>query len=557
MKRYLLALVPWMATAGAFGQTRPATVCLTYQGPLKTPAYRLVDECFVPADALRAAGWDVRLEGGRANIKAEGRLIDVPIRTIDGKVCLALRKAVDKLGGDSLWQEDELDVVAVVKSIKVHNGKIELNGSMNVRPSVSFIDGPNRIVVDFPGAKLSPGGEFEADSQYRIGQFQPNVVRIVIPSETMPRLPDISKPTAQFSLAIADLPALDGPQMIADDEGQGEKHVTVNQIPGEDDGSSGGLLGPPVPSNGKPAVTNLGPLNVKAESTDSLLISMKLAGALSGAPRVLRPEPNVLEVFIPNSDIHVADGFKLDADIVEQVATRREGDASVISLRTKRPVGIEVGTAPAEITIRMNKPNVGDGRLAGKLIVVDPGHGGHDNGAKAPDWSVLEKDLNLRFGKAVSQRLIEEGATVILTRKTDEFIPLTERAAIANRNHANFFISIHVNSNSLNNSTSGGITFYHLQNQTCQLLAQCIQHEIGKVSGLPSIGTWSDGKIYRSGFSVLRNSEVPAVLIETGFINHKVDRARLQTEEFRDMLALAVVRGLKTYLGDVKPAQHK
>lgn len=556
MKRYLLALIPWMVAAGAYGQSRPATVCLTFQGPLKTQAYRLVDECFVPVDALRNAGWDVRVEGGRANVNAEGKLVDVPIRKMDGKVCIALRKAIDKLGGDSFWQDDELDTVGVVKAIKVHEGKLELTSTLNVRPSVSFIDGPNRIVIDFPGTRLSKDGEFEADSQYRIGQFQPNTVRIVIPSDIMPKLPDLSRPTSDFKLDFGTLPAMDGPAMTPEDEGQDAKHVTPDQAPKEDDGSSGGLL-PPVAPSDKPLVTNLGPLNVQAESSGSLVVSMKLAGALSGPTHVLRPEPNVLEVVIPNSDIHLADGFKLDTDTVEQVTTRKEGTASVISLRTKRPVGMEVGSSSSEIVLRMMKPDVGDGRLAGKIIVVDAGHGGHDSGAKAPDWSVFEKDLNLRFARAVSQKLIEQGATVILTRKSDEFIPLTERADIANRNHANFFISIHVNSNSLNNSTSGGITFYHLQNSVCRLLAESIQHEIARVSGLPSLGTWSDGRLYHTGLSVLRNSDVPAVLIETGFINHKVDRVRLQTEEFRDMLALAVVRGLKTFLGDVKTDESK
>ena len=548
-----------MATA-ALGQTRSASVLLGYQGLLKGAAYRIADECFVPVDSLKAAGWDIQTEDNRANINAEGRLIDVPMRTVNGYPSIAIRKAIDKLGGESIWTDDDhLEALAVIKSINVHNGKVELKSTMGVKPTIAFFDSPNRIVIDFPGSKLSRSGDFVADSNCRVGQFQPDTVRIVVEAEEMPKLPEgFYKPTRSFKFDAA--PDSDEVRPTAPTpkappkQGPQQSDQSQNPTPtSADDGSAGGVLPPEqTQSPTTQPVSNVGPLVVQVESTQSLVMSMKLAGPLSAAPRTTRPEPNIFEVILPGADVHLADDFKLDADIVEQVATRKEGNLSIISVRTKRPVGVELAASANDIVIRMMKPNVGNGRLAGKTIVIDAGHGGHDNGAKAPDGSVFEKNLTLSFAKLVSQKLGEEGATVILTRKTDVFIPLEERSEIANRNGADFFISIHVNSNSLNNSTSGGITFYHLNDPVAQLLAQTIQHEIGSLVSIPSIGAWSDGRIYHTGFAVLRHSRMPAVLIETGFINHSGDRAKLQTEEYRDSLAAAIVKGLKVFMGDVK-----
>ncbi|MCA1995860.1 MAG: N-acetylmuramoyl-L-alanine amidase, partial [Armatimonadetes bacterium] len=69
-------------------------------------------------------------------------------------------------------------------------------------------------------------------------------------------------------------------------------------------------------------------------------------------------------------------------------------------------------------------------------------------------------------------------------------------------------------------------------------------------SGLPNLGTWSDGKIYASGFAVLRYAKMPAVLLELGFINHATDLRRIRTDDFRKRVASAVVEGLKVFLGD-------
>jgi N-acetylmuramoyl-L-alanine amidase len=158
--------------------------------------------------------------------------------------------------------------------------------------------------------------------------------------------------------------------------------------------------------------------------------------------------------------------------------------------------------------------------------------------------------LTLAIAKKLAQEMSAAGAKVIMTRTEDVFIELTERARIANAAKADLFISVHINS-SAKVSMSGTITFYSGPNAIKELLARCIQTEIAAVSGLPGIGTWSDKRIYATkGFSVLRNTTMPGVLVEMGFINHPRDRARMVMPEFHSAVAKAIVRGVRKFLGD-------
>jgi len=71
------------------------------------------------------------------------------------------------------------------------------------------------------------------------------------------------------------------------------------------------------------------------------------------------------------------------------------------------------------------------------------------------------------------------------------------------------------------------------------------------VTGLPNIGVWSDKRIYRTGFAVLRQTKMPGILVEFGFVNHVYDRARLVRPDFAPKAADAIVRGVKDFFADV------
>ncbi|HWA81975.1 MAG TPA: N-acetylmuramoyl-L-alanine amidase, partial [Fimbriimonadaceae bacterium] len=293
----------------------------------------------------------------------------------------------------------------------------------------------------------------------------------------------------------------------------------------------------------------VGPLVVDSEGPKITGLTLKIVGGLAKMPTFRRPEANIIEIVLPGAKL--ADGVDFQmakGPTIRNVDTRDDGGSLVIALTLARPMGIEFSMSGAGLQIQLLKPDVGNGHLAGKIVVVDAGHGGHDDGTQAA--GINEKDLTLAIAKLLSTKLANEGATVIMTRKTDVFIPLSERPAIANRNGADFFVSVHINSNELDNSASGTITFFHAHDPICQLMADCIQREIIKTNGIGGMGVWSDQKIYRSGFAVLRGAKMPAVLVECGFLNTKKDRARMVTDDFQDGIASAIVKGLKAYLGD-------
>jgi N-acetylmuramoyl-L-alanine amidase len=580
MKRLLLALLPLLALASAaYGQARPAEVHFTHH-PAQDGAFRVLDECFVPLAAVEAWGWTVRAREGIADIDFDGQTLRIPTRTIGGQPTIALRAAVEQLGGETAWIENSnrLEVLAKVRSVRVLQGKISIKASLPIKPNVFVLPAPPRVVIDIPGARLDSKALQEIGAATRVGHHRPNVVRVVI--ETPLPLPTgltiQSSRSFELSLGAGHESRPDAKQDPARDEkpptGTGASPPVTSDPPVVNPpGVNPPVVNPPVvnPPVGDPPVvdplvvtppteaetppaapTGPPPLVLNSESATTISLTLRLNAALTAPTLMRRPEPNRLEFVVPGATIVLPTNFKLNTESIRSVTATPVANGTLLAFELARPMGAEFSASGPALLIQLVKPAVGNGRLAGKIVVVDPGHGGRDSGAAV--GGVREKDLNLSISKILAQRLAAEGATVIMTRKTDDFVALQERAQIANRNKADLFLSVHINSNKNANSTSGTITFFHKKDSVGQLLADCIQREIAKVSGLPSIGVWSDQRIYDSGFAVLRHSTMPGVLIEVGFINHNRDRARMVLPEFQNAVAGAVVQGVKVFLGDVK-----
>jgi N-acetylmuramoyl-L-alanine amidase len=539
MKRLLIALIPWMVVASSASaiQSRSAEVVFTYHGTIADRAIRVADECYVPLEFLDKIGWKYQVRNSSVIIEAEPRGARVALREFDLGRMIPLRSALDQMGGETIWEpdNDKLLVCTPVNKISVKGNRVEVVTFLPTKPRVFRLTGPHRFVVDLPGARLTRDTIQQVEGKgVRISQLEMNTVRIAYEPGYRPSLPEIPAAGTSFKW-----------ELDADDD-PGTPDVQPDPPPIEP--IKPPIVIKPIPNFG-PKI-QAGPLRIDIESGKRVSMGMKLSGLLQRPPQFRRPEPNILEIVLFNTQITPPNSATFSSSAVTDISVREEDASSVLILKLARPMGVELSPQPGGLGIILIKPNVGDGHLAGKIVVVDAGHGGHDGGAKSPAKDAFEKNLTLKIAKQLSEKLAREGATVIMTRKTDVFIELKERAEMANRNGAHFFISCHINSNRLNNSTSGGITFYHKKDPIGQLLADCIQREIGKVSGLKSIGTWSDQRIYESGFSVLRNSRMPAVLIEFGFINHNFDRKRMVTADFQESVAGAVVKGLKVFLGD-------
>ena len=149
------------------------------------------------------------------------------------------------------------------------------------------------------------------------------------------------------------------------------------------------------------------------------------------------------------------------------------------------------------------------------IIVIDAGHGGFDNGAMYQGRK--EKDDNLRLALAVGQILEQQGYDVIYTRTTDVYQSPYEKAQIGNEAGADYFISFHRNSGENDNTYNGVQTLIYGGDERAERLAEAINEELER-TGFAKLGIEE-----RTGLAVLRRTEMPAVLIEAGFINHDRD----------------------------------
>jgi len=178
--------------------------------------------------------------------------------------------------------------------------------------------------------------------------------------------------------------------------------------------------------------------------------------------------------------------------------------------------------------------------LKDKLIVVDAGHGGRDPGAIGYSGS-REKDLVLDIAMKLENLLENGGAKVIMTRRTDEYIELTDRSKIANDNNADIFVSIHLNSHV--DSEHNGTETYIRPNydQTNLLLANLTQRALIK-----GLGTCNRG-VKSNNLKVLDTTNMPAILNEIAFLSNKDEESLLMNEEFREKAAIALYKGINNY----------
>lgn len=171
-----------------------------------------------------------------------------------------------------------------------------------------------------------------------------------------------------------------------------------------------------------------------------------------------------------------------------------------------------------------------------KTIVVDPGHGGADPGAVAPD--LYEKDLALKISKKIVSELLPYECRVKLTRKGDFYVGLAARAEFANSLDADFFVSVHVNA-------GGGTGFESFIHWSAPDLTRQYQNTVHRrVAGyLDSFGIADRGE-KGADFAVLRLTKMPALLLENLFIDNSRDTAFLTSEPFIAGLSLAAARGI-------------
>lgn len=177
-------------------------------------------------------------------------------------------------------------------------------------------------------------------------------------------------------------------------------------------------------------------------------------------------------------------------------------------------------------------------------IVIDPGHGGKDPGATSIITKAREKDIALRTALSLKDKLINMGYNVVMTRDSDFYPTLIERATLANDLDADIFISVHYNSVNSNTKNIHGIETYAFNTPDNKMLGENIHSSLISNTKAFNRGVKSGNKLV-----VLNRTKVPAVLLELGFLSHPSDAVKVMRDDYQELLTDSIVQGVNHYFG--------
>lgn len=216
-------------------------------------------------------------------------------------------------------------------------------------------------------------------------------------------------------------------------------------------------------------------------------------------------------------------------------------EAAELKLKTALLYALEKGyLSDANAAVALDVLGIEDtGDDTGKIICIDPGHGGSDPGACA--GGEREKDIALKVAKLIGGKLA--GYNIVYTRNGDTYPTLSERAALANTAKADLFVSVHCNS--ATNMQANGVEVYTHTSQSdgAVAAASAIYKRLLAASGMAGRG------IKAANYAVLRETKMPAVLVELGFISNDADRAKLTAADWQEKAAAAIAGAIKAVLG--------
>ncbi|WP_172196286.1 N-acetylmuramoyl-L-alanine amidase family protein [Saccharibacillus qingshengii] len=287
-------------------------------------------------------------------------------------------------------------------------------------------------------------------------------------------------------------------------------------------------------------------------SDNRLLISTDKAvtakdSVLTGPNRILIELPNTRFGSAIGGNLAVGETGTLSSVNAENVSQIRyfvpksSPNSVQVVIDLKSANTYKLSTEGTSLFVALDKaaaPTTNVGGNGKKVIVIDAGHGDHDPGAVGN--SLREKDANLGIALKV-EAILKKNPKVdlVMTRSDDTFLELKERVRVAQNVNADVFISIHNNSGS--SAASGTETYYQRANS--KTLATTLHKYILEATG------FKDRKVQYGNFHVIRETTMPAALLEIGFVSNAAEAAQLKTDAFQQRVAEAIAKGLLEYLG--------
>lgn len=406
---------------------------------------------------------------------------------------------------------------------------VEMSGMAPVR--TGMLSDPLRLAFDIQQATLvAPPGEWEVSSgpvrRYRVSQFQPGVVRVVL---------DLNEPIDPHVVTSLDL--------------------TRDLLASRPSSEGAPLPGGAGAASGKAPAIDL-VLDVYSRIVDVAVKALGPGGASVVVEATGPVEPKAF--YLRNPDRLVLD---IPGAVVDPLLAQRLGAADASTLPAGGPArDVRVGQflpRSARVVVELERPigyrlfssdekqttvvALGSQPLAGRVVAIDPGHGGHDPGAIAVSGTP-EKAYNLDIARRVAKLLDSVGVETTLTRGEDVFVELDERVAIADRVRAEVFVSIHHNA-STSRTGSGTEVFYSPNDSQSQRLAELLFDSL-----VERLDTPGRGIVLRRDLRVLRLASMPAALVEVAFVDNPSEERRLADPEFRQQAADAIFGALVSFL---------
>lgn len=475
-----------------------------------------------PPAVIPALGASYASSGSSGSItvtSASGESGTIRTVIVDGLPMVPMDKLIGLLGGDQTWdtKTKTLKLLSHLQSVEFDNDVLKINCTLPARPSTRSWDG--KIIVDVAGARVTSearevyvGGATVARA--RLGQYNDTTSRVVL---------DLNK-NAGCELQT-----------------QGAAAQILMKV-------ADGLDVPPALSPTPAPVTRFSITGITVQPIDKLTADVVInTSARPTASRDFSVQPPRIVLGMP-ADFDASCAIVGSCDLVRPDLTKTASGAK-LTLELSRPLDYEVEFGSDTITVHLRPPDKSGGTLAGKLVVIDPGHGGKQKGATSA--GISEKSLNLQIARTLAAALQREGARTLLTRDGDGEMGLVARPTKAMSEQADFFISIHCNSNLVPNSASGIETYFHRQEPSPKILAYAIHDNVCKLTGMRDGRPRSDQSLYSSGLCVLRTlygSGLPGILLECGYVNNSSDRAKLADSKYQAKLAAGIVAGLKAYV---------
>jgi N-acetylmuramoyl-L-alanine amidase len=593
--RYILCLLPFLCatllvSSPASGQAPPPRLVVLGQELRTSPppvlrdgtVFAPVDQAFAPYRA--EVWWDparrvAEITGARgerivlrtndpfATVGTDLRRLPAPPFLLGERLFVPVEFVYRALGAWVAWEVDEgtLHVAAQVLRLvfdRTPEGvrmQVEATGPVEAR--TARLQDPERLVIDLlhaasrietKEAEIGIGGV----RRVRVAQFQvkPYITRVVLDLDAplgtevqrgpgfdlwIALRPESPPASAGVSASAPEPTPAPSAEPVAPPESDvGPTPLPLPEATPEVRRSSGGT--PPSPEPATPRV--LGVFAVRDAQEFRILVEGSTS--LSFREFTLRDPPRLV-LDIPGVFVPVKQEFRVGGPVEIVRAAQHQPDVTriVVQWRTPVPYRITVEDGGRRIVIAVAEAQLPRPPRGAHVVAIDPGHGGTDPGAIGIG-GLVEKDVVLDVALRLRTFLLAQGVRVVLTREGDTTVDLSNRVPIAVRSGATVFVSVHANANT--RGVIRGSETYYLKPDGLPL-ATSIQDELSRHLGIPDRG------VRQANFKVLRDSPVPAALVEIGYLTNPLDASLLRTAAFRLRASEAIGRGILRFLRTAPP----